>query len=79
MAVSILDCLNTLLRSSPRNSRVKMLMEGVPPPSDPIEDKHGHPMYADDDLKAELDNTPVDDPFGNEATAEVKYKTLKWW
>ncbi|PIG85606.1 amino acid transporter [Aspergillus arachidicola] len=56
-----------------------MLMEGVPPPSDPIENKHGHPMYADDDLKAELDNTPVDDPFGNEATAEVKYKTLKWW
>ncbi|KAE8377561.1 amino acid transporter [Aspergillus bertholletiae] len=56
-----------------------MLMEGVPPPSDPIENKHGDYLYADDDLKAELDNTPVDDPFGNEATAEVKYKTLKWW
>ncbi|KNG91320.1 amino acid transporter [Aspergillus nomiae NRRL 13137] len=56
-----------------------MLMEGVPPPSDPIENKHGDHMYADDDLKAELQNIPVDDPFGNEATAEVKYKTLKWW
>ncbi|KAF7586664.1 hypothetical protein BBP40_008513 [Aspergillus hancockii] len=57
-----------------------MLMEGVPPPADPIENKDGrHFMDPDEDLKAEVDNTPYDDPFGNEATAEVKYKTLKWW
>ncbi|KAE8355468.1 transmembrane amino acid transporter protein-domain-containing protein [Aspergillus coremiiformis] len=57
-----------------------MLIEGVPLPSDPVENKQaGDFMYPDDDLKAEVDSTPCDDPFGNEATAEVKYKTLKWW
>lgn len=22
---------------------------------------------------------PVDDPFGNEETGEVKYRVMKWW
>lgn len=45
---------------------------------DPIESKdEKYDFDPEDTLKPEPTN--VDDPFGNEANAEVKYKTLKWW
>ncbi|RJE24931.1 hypothetical protein PHISCL_02763 [Aspergillus sclerotialis] len=56
-----------------------MSLSGVPPPNDNIESKDE--KYYDpegDALKPDL-TQPVDDPFGNEANAEIKYKTLKWW
>jgi hypothetical protein len=58
-----------------------MTLEGVPPPSEPIEAKQKDQEKAVDDgadLKP-IDNTPYIDPFGDEQNAEVKYKTLKWW
>jgi hypothetical protein len=57
------------------------MLEGFPPPSEPIEAKQKDQEKALDDsadLKP-IDNTPYIDPFGDEQNAEVKYKTLKWW
>ncbi|KAL5361209.1 transmembrane amino acid transporter protein-domain-containing protein [Aspergillus floccosus] len=57
-----------------------MLVEGVDPQPDPIENKYGEKAGdGEDDFHKPVDQTPYDDPFGNEETAEVKYKTLKWW
>lgn len=45
---------------------------------EPIETKdEKYDFDPEDNLKPEPTN--VDDPFGNEEGAEVKYKTLKWW
>lgn len=33
--------------------------------------------YADEKLV--LENTEAEEPFGNEESAEVKYRTLTWW
>ncbi|GAB1210941.1 hypothetical protein ATERTT37_000051 [Aspergillus terreus] len=55
-----------------------MLVEGVDPQPDPIENKYGEKVGDEDDFHKPVDQTPYDDPFGNEETAEVKYKTLKW-
>lgn len=35
----------------------------------------GHP---ENDLEKKLDAKNLE-PFGNEETAEVKYRTMKWW
>ncbi|KAF9889537.1 hypothetical protein FE257_007247 [Aspergillus nanangensis] len=36
--------------------------------------------YSDDEVeKVPEDSTPVNDPFGNEETGEVKYRVMKWW
>ncbi|KAA8648058.1 putative amino acid transporter [Aspergillus tanneri] len=54
------------------------MLQGVNPIPDPIDTKHDDKTYdPEEDLKR-VDNT-YEDPFGNEETAEVKYKTLKWW
>jgi hypothetical protein len=57
-----------------------MMLEGVPPPSDPSDKQRDQEKAIDDgaDLKP-INNTPYVDPFGDEQNAEVKYKTLKWW
>lgn len=39
---------------------------------------HGH-SPEEKDLKEEEWEPTVQDAFGNEETAEVKYKVLKWW
>ena len=50
------------------------------PASDPIEKHDSNERYMDpEDGFLKPENPQVDDPFGNEANAEVKYKTLKWW
>lgn len=57
-----------------------MVVEGIDPRPDPIETKHGEKPYdEEDELNKPVDTVLYDDPFGNEETAEVKYKTLKWW
>lgn len=48
----------------------------IPDPIESKDDKY-YDFDPEDNLKPEPTN--VDDPFGNEANAEVKYKTLKWW
>ncbi|KAI9923746.1 hypothetical protein ASPWEDRAFT_163996 [Aspergillus wentii DTO 134E9] len=57
-----------------------MIIQGVNPPAEPIENKYEHEKIdpEEGDLK-KFDNNDTVDPFGNEETAEVKYKTLKWW
>lgn len=40
--------------------------------------KNDLPPYDLEDLKA-VDEGKEPDAFGDEANAEVKYKTLKWW
>lgn len=56
-----------------------MRLEGVNPAADPIDNKQLEKGdYPEDDLKGQEDAS-YHDPFGNEDTAEVKYKTLKWW
>ncbi|PWY69113.1 hypothetical protein BO70DRAFT_322909 [Aspergillus heteromorphus CBS 117.55] len=56
-----------------------MRLDGVAPPAEVAETKSREEKdYDVEDLKA-VANVPEDDPFGNEANAEVKYKTLKWW
>lgn len=58
-----------------------MSLQGIPPPADPIESKqHQDDKFTDlEDNFIKPEITQYDDPFGNEANAEVKYKTLKWW
>ncbi|RAL04236.1 putative amino acid transporter [Aspergillus ibericus CBS 121593] len=56
-----------------------MRLDGVAPPPDAVETKPRDEKDDDlEDLKA-VGNTPEVDAFGDEANAEVKYKTLKWW
>lgn len=60
-----------------------MVLHGVAPP-DPIESKQVTDKYDADLEEPELKPVqPVDnhyvDPFANDETSEVKYKTLKWW
>ncbi|PLB51294.1 amino acid transporter [Aspergillus steynii IBT 23096] len=55
-----------------------MRLDGVNPEVDPIDNKQAEKGGYEDDLKGQQDPSFVD-PFGNEETAEVKYKTLKWW
>lgn len=56
-----------------------MRLDGVAPPPDAVEPKSQREKDEDvEDLKA-IDNAPEVDAFGDEANAEVKYKTLKWW
>ena len=56
-----------------------MHLDGLAPPPDAVEPKARDEKDDDlEDLKA-VGNTPEVDAFGDEANAEVKYKTLKWW
>lgn len=58
-----------------------MSLQGIPPPAEPIEskDNQGEKFMDLEDNFIKPEITQCDDPFGNEANAEVKYKTLKWW
>lgn len=47
-------------------------------PPDPIDSKDEKYFDPEDNI-LKPEPTQCDDPFGNEANAEVKYKTLKWW
>lgn len=49
-----------------------------PVPESSYGHSHGHPSEEKDIKEEEWDPT-VQDAFGNEETAEVKYKVLKWW
>ncbi|KAJ5982828.1 hypothetical protein N7481_004927 [Penicillium waksmanii] len=44
-----------------------------------IESGLGSPGQNDDMKKGEPANTADADPFGDEETAEIKYRTMKWW
>ncbi|RAL14694.1 putative amino acid transporter [Aspergillus homomorphus CBS 101889] len=48
-----------------------------------VEAFDAHQHYHDEDEKIEKvspeESPPADDPFGNEETAEVKFRVMKWW
>lgn len=35
--------------------------------------------HSADVEKKQYDEEPVDDPFGNEESGEVKYRIMPWW
>lgn len=49
---------------------------------DPIDTIREPGLYMQEpyvDEKLALENTEAEEPFGNEESAEVKYRTLTWW
>ena len=49
---------------------------------DPIDTAPEHGLYMQEpyaDEKLALENPEAEEPFGNEESAEVKYRTLTWW
>lgn len=44
--------------------------------NDKIAEQKNEPMFEDENV---LKHGEVQDAFGNEEYAEIKYKTLKWW
>lgn len=44
--------------------------------NDKIAEQKNEPMFEDENA---LKHGEVQDAFGNEEYAEIKYKTLKWW
>ena len=49
---------------------------------DPIDAAPEHGLYMQEpyaDEKLALENPEAEEPFGNEESAEVKYRTLTWW
>lgn len=49
----------------------------VPEAPHPVQDVE---VYNDTDMeKKPYPEDPVDDPFGNEESGEVKYRIMPWW
>jgi hypothetical protein len=76
--LSYFPCFSVHLSHSSSLSLTLYAIMSVPEAPQPVQDFEVYNDSADMEKKP-YPEEPVDDPFGNEESGEVKYRIMPWW